>query len=100
MTVIDLTKGWDTESLITGPYMASVVAPISEVDSPLIETSLCTWEITAQIRWVDDMYGNAQLQYEMEISDHPSLLLYSSQENLEDAYNYAVAAKKEELANS
>ena len=98
MTVIDLTKGWDEVGVVTGPYMKSVVAPISEVDSPFITTDVCTWEITARIRWTIDCYNDEIQLYELEDSDEELKHLYASRKELEEAYWHRVAAKKEELA--
>ena len=97
MTVIDLTKGWDEDGVITGPYMASVVAPIAEVNEQLIPTYLCTWEITAQIRWSIDLDNDDVLVYELQINEGAKQT-FESREELEAAYEAAVAAKKEEIA--
>tara|TARA_R110002167_G_scaffold127060_1_gene308354 strand:- start:455 stop:790 length:336 start_codon:yes stop_codon:yes gene_type:complete len=104
MTMIDLTKGWDADSVITGPYMASVVAPIAEANEQFIPTYLCTWEITAQIRWsIDPQNINVGtgtddvLVYELQINEGAKQT-FESREELEAAYKAAVAAKREEIA--
>tara|TARA_R110000824_G_scaffold212672_1_gene398985 strand:- start:46 stop:444 length:399 start_codon:yes stop_codon:yes gene_type:complete len=113
MTVIDLTGKWDDEDLFN-INMVSVVAPISETNEDMIAVTDITWILDASIRLsleVDyvkyvfelstDTNPNDKTVREYPLSDiqnQKTVQQFESREELEAAYEAAVAAKKEELA--
>ena len=100
------------------PYMKSVARPIYGPPN----LSPCSWEITARIRWsidpqninvgtgTDDVLVyelqindgikivNPRMQHKMEQGENSSSQVFESREELEAAYEAAVAAKKDEIA--
>ena len=113
MTVIDLTGKWDDEDLFN-INMVSVVAPISETNEDMIAVTDITWILDASIRLsleVDyvkyvfelstDTNPNDKTVREYPLSDiqnQKTVQQFESREELEAAYEAAVAAKKEEIA--